>query len=182
ERLQIVGRRFVLRVGRSAAGIVRRDGRGHADERGEEQERERTAHRGEVTGASFRPGTQARAPSVSSPRQIGDCGPVRPPGPVQSPAPNAGGRGPEGWTMRFTTSSLALVVAGAALFVTGVRAADTIDGPHGSIVFAAGDRVHGYLRAGETHLLDVHLAKGDVYRFSVAADRPRDRLLMQLTL
>jgi len=87
--------------------------------------------------------------------------------------------------MRGTTTLL-LVVTGAALAGSGaVRAADgdlPTSTTRGAFVLAAGDKVHGFLRGGETHAMRVHLARGDVYSFSVTAQKRGDPLVMHLTM
>jgi len=84
------------------------------------------------------------------------------------------------------TTTFSLVIAGAALAGSGaVRAQDaaqaTATTTRGSIVLPVGDKVHGFLRGGETHALLVHLARGDVYSFSVDAHKRGDPLLLHLT-
>jgi len=85
--------------------------------------------------------------------------------------------------MRKTT---AIALAGAALAgsaaVHAQDAAPQERGAYGSMVLAVGDRVHGFLRGGETHALEVHLAKGDAYSFSVTSNKRGDQLLIHLTL
>jgi hypothetical protein len=85
-----------------------------------------------------------------------------------------------------TKTTWALVVAASAVTGTGaVRAQDAqqqTTTTRGSIVLPVGDKVHGYLRGGETHALQVHLAKGDVYSFDVNSNKRGDALLMHLEL
>jgi hypothetical protein len=78
---------------------------------------------------------------------------------------------------------LVLTVAAAAMALsTGyVRADEPPTGARGSIVIPVGDKVHGYLRGGETHVFEAHLAKGDVYSFNLAAPKG-SRLLMLVTI
>ncbi len=87
--------------------------------------------------------------------------------------------------MRRTTT-FALAAAGSALVgAGGLRADDASQAAtktSGSIVLAAGDKAHGILRGGETNELRVHLAKGDVYTFSVTSQKRGDPLVMHLTL
>jgi hypothetical protein len=82
--------------------------------------------------------------------------------------------------MRWTTKA-AFVAAGSLGAAAGGRADDAPDATQASIVFAAGDRVHGHLRGGETHVLQVPLAKGDVYSFSVAVAKADLHLLLHLS-
>lgn len=81
--------------------------------------------------------------------------------------------------MRTKTS--VLVVAGLASLVAGARAADQ-SGPVGNVLFPVGDKVHGYLRGGETHAMQVHLAKGDVYSSTYSAKGVNDLLLMHVAV
>jgi hypothetical protein len=81
------------------------------------------------------------------------------------------------------TSTLALVAAISALAGSGTSRAQDAQQPttRGSLVVAAGDKVHGFLRGGETHALRVHLSKGDVYSFSVDSRKRGDELVLHLT-
>jgi len=81
-------------------------------------------------------------------------------------------------------TTLALAAVGSALAGIGATRADdaTARTTTGTIVLAAGDKAHGRLRGGETNALRVHLAKGDVYSFSVTANKRGDPLVMHLTL
>jgi hypothetical protein len=86
--------------------------------------------------------------------------------------------------MRKTTTWALVVGCAAAAGAGAARAQDAVQPSttRGSIVLPVGDKVHGFLRGGETHALQVHLAKGDVYSFSVNSQKNGDHLLMHLTL
>ncbi len=93
-------------------------------------------------------------------------------------------------TRTCAARTCAALAAGAALTAAGaVHAQDAqssaaTDGSttRGSVLLPVGDKVHGHLRGGETHALQVHLAKGDVYSFSVTSQKRGDALLMHLTM
>lgn len=74
----------------------------------------------------------------------------------------------------FRVGTLAALACATAAF-----AGDEADGPRGTKLVPAGDNVHGHLRGGETHVLQVHLAAGDVYSFRVVA---RGSLVMHMSL